>query len=770
MNLGFAGHAAARVGAPAAGPARGADAAVRVWSAESRDTEANHMTGTESAPPSTTAPPRASSANALEIAVVGVGPRGLSVLERLCANAGADFAHLRVRVRLVDPHLGRGGRVWRTDQSPHLLMNTIASQVTLFADETVDCAGPVVPGPDLHEWAGFAALAGEFDDLPEAVRAEARALGPDDYPTRAFYGHYLDWVLRHLLRTAPPNVAIELHQRVAVDLDEDPDGVQHLTLAGGERITGLDAVVLTTGHADLRPTGEERAHAEFARAHGLRYLPPDNPAETDHGAVEPGEKVLIRGLGLNFFDHMALLTAGRGGRFERRADGTLAYHASGREPLLVAGARRGVPHHARGENQKGPRGRHVPLFLTEERIAALAGAGRPLRFLDDVWPWIDGEVRAVYYAALLAERDGPGAVAGFLAEYRPLVETVGALSHLAAESLDLVTARPGAGTNPSGATANPLGAAANPLGPPANPLGPPAYPLGPPAIPVTLAEAEGELLDAWSVPRADRWDWAALAAPHRGRDFAHPGQFRDWLLGHLRADVREARLGNVRGPLKAALDVLRDLRNEVRLVVDHGSLSGDSHEAELQRWYTPLNAYLSIGPPVGRIEEMIALLEAGVLEVVGPGVTVERDERRGEWVMGSPAVPGSRHRAGVLLEARLPESDVRRTLDPLVESLLRKGCGVPYRIPVDGGGHLETGGLAVTRRPYRLVERSGAVHPRRFAFGIPTESVHWATAAGVRPGVNSVILGDADAVARASVLAADARAADAVGRKGNRVR
>ncbi|ATE58337.1 FAD-binding protein [Actinosynnema pretiosum] len=693
------------------------------------------MTGTESAPPSTTAAPRASSANALEIAVVGVGPRGLSVLERLCANAGADFAHLRLRVRLVDPHLGRGGRVWRTDQSPQLLMNTIASQVTLFTDETVDCAGPVAPGPDLHEWAGFCALAGEFDDLPEAVRAEARALGPDDYPTRAFYGHYLDWVLRRLLRTAPPNVTIELHRRLAVDLEEDPDGVQHLTLAGGERITGLDAVVLTTGHADLRPTGEERAHAEFARAHGLRYLPPDNPAETDHGAIEPGEKVLVRGLGLNFFDHVALLTAGRGGRFTRRADGALAYLPSGREPILVAGARRGVPHHARGENQKGPRGRHVPLFLTEERIAALTGAGRPLRFLDDVWPWIDGEVRAVYYAALLAERGGPGAAAGFLAEYRPLVEAVGALSQLAAESRDPVTARP-----------------------------------GPHAAPVALAEAEGELLDAWSVPRADRWDWAALAAPHRGRDFAHPEQFRAWLLDHLRADVREARLGNVRGPLKAALDVLRDLRNEVRLVVDHGSLSGDSHEAELQRWYTPLNAYLSIGPPVGRIEEMIALLEAGVLEVVGPGVTVERDERRGEWVMGSPAVPGSRHRARVLLEARLPESDVRRTLDPLVESLLRKGCGVPYRIPVDGGGHLETGGLAVTRRPYRLVERSGAVHPRRFAFGIPTESVHWATAAGVRPGVNSVILGDADAVARASVLAADARAADAVGRKGNRVR
>ncbi len=35
---------------------------------------------------------------------------------------------------------------------------------------------------------------------------------------------------------------------------------------------------------------------------------------------------------------------------------------------------------------------------------------------------------------------------------------------------------------------------------------------------------------------------------------------------------------------------------------------------------------------------------------------------------------------------------------------------------------------------------------------MPTESVHWVTAAGIRPGVDSVTLGDSDAIAR-SVLA-----------------
>ncbi len=226
-----------------------------------------------------------------------------------------------------------------------------------------------------------------------------------------------------------------------------------------------------------------------------------------------------------------------------------------------------------------------------------------------------------------------------------------------------------------------------------------------------------------------------------------PTEHRAWLLDRLHRDAAEAREGNVRGPVKAALDVLRDLRNEVRQIVDHGGLSGASRRDQLDRWYTPLNAFLSIGPPRGRIEEMAALIEAGVLEVArdrGCGCDAEDDA----FVADSPAVPGSRVRARTLIEARLPEADVRRTADPLLAGLLRTGECRPH--VVDG---YETGGLDVTGQPYRLIDRQGRAHPQRFAVGVPTEGVHWVTAAGARPGVNSVTLTDTDAVACAALRA-----------------
>ncbi|MCW7945858.1 FAD binding domain-containing protein [Streptomyces hygroscopicus] len=668
----------------------------------------------------------------VSVALVGAGPRGTSVLERLCASAPELLPQgVRLTVHVIDPAPPGPGRVWRTAQPPELLMNTVACQVTLFTDESVECAGPIRPGPSLYEWArdtspyagardnGGAAHgragprfsdqgAGAGESTPETEprtpdtetpeptttrhrtpdtgtpESDAATLRPDDYPTRAQYGRYLEWVFARVADGAPDGLRVEVHTARATRLEDAPGGRQTLTLSTGHALTGLSAVVLAQGHLPTVAGSAQRRLATQAARHGLRHVPPANPADVDLSPLAPGEPVLLRGLGLNFFDHMALLTAGRGGRFARTA-GRLRYLPSGREPRLYAGSRRGVPYQARGDNAKGPYGRHVPLLLTDEatvRFRKRADSGEAPDFLAEIWPLVAKEVETVYYEALLARRD---------TERPEFRERFLATAHHGPE--------------------------------------------------------ETALLDEFGFSPADRWCWDRVSRPYGGRTFSSTSQWRDWLLGHLREDAAQAALGNVEGPLKAALDVLRDLRNELRLIVDHGGLPGASRRDHLDRWYTPLNAFLSIGPPRQRIEEMTALIEAGVLEVVGPRLEVRVED--GAWVAHSPDVPGSAVRARTLVEARLPEPDVRRTADELLAHLVRTGACRPHI--VDG---YETGGLDVTSRPYRLIDRQGIAHPRRFAFGVPTEGVHWVTAAGARPGVDSVTLSDADALARAVLRAA----------------
>ncbi|GDY66029.1 hypothetical protein SAV14893_054220 [Streptomyces avermitilis] len=219
----------------------------------------------------------------VSVALVGAGPRGTSVLERLCASAPELLAPgVRLTVHVVDPAPPGPGRVWRTAQSPELLMNTVACQVTLFTDESVECAGPIRPGPSLYEWAsggGIGAGVGVGEEL-----------GPDDYPTRAQYGRYLEWVFAEAVRGAPPAVRVEVHPARAVRLDDAPDGRQTLTLATGRTLEGLAAVVLAQGHLPTVADPAARRLAAQAARHGLRHIPPANPADVDLSPLAPANR------------------------------------------------------------------------------------------------------------------------------------------------------------------------------------------------------------------------------------------------------------------------------------------------------------------------------------------------------------------------------------------------------------------------------------------------------------------------------------------------
>src|ERR1043165_5846333 len=86
------------------------------------------------------------------VVIIGAGPRGVGVLERLGANIDL-LGHGELEVHLIDPYPPGPGRVWRHAQSPLLRMNSMAEDVTMFTDDSVQCEGPIRPGPSLAQWA-----------------------------------------------------------------------------------------------------------------------------------------------------------------------------------------------------------------------------------------------------------------------------------------------------------------------------------------------------------------------------------------------------------------------------------------------------------------------------------------------------------------------------------------------------------------------------------------------------------------------------------------
>ncbi|WP_405446422.1 FAD/NAD(P)-binding protein [Streptomyces achromogenes] len=320
-----------------------------------------------------------------QLVIVGAGPRGTGVLERLAANAPALYAGEGLDIHLVDPHPPGGGRIWRQEQSPLLWMNSHAEDVTMFTDDTVAMDGPVRPGPTLHEWAGL----------------DGRV-----FPDRRLQGQYLRWVYEQARAALPPNVTVHHHPRRALRISGPREGRQQVWLDGRPHPLPADLVILALGHLDAEPDDEQAALAAYARRHGLVHLPPDFTADSDLSALRPGEPVLVRGFGLAFVDLMVLLTEGRGGRYEGET-----YLPSGREPVLYVGSRRGVPYHSKiGYDLAGDRPPLPRFFGPAEVDALLARPGGP-DFRRDVWPLVEKELGFAHYHRLFTAHPGRTAMA-----------------------------------------------------------------------------------------------------------------------------------------------------------------------------------------------------------------------------------------------------------------------------------------------------------------------------------------------------------------------
>ncbi|MDI5967788.1 FAD/NAD(P)-binding protein [Streptomyces sp. SL13] len=597
------------------------------------------------------------------VVVVGAGPRATGLLERMAAGAAELWSGRPLRVHLVDPCPPGPGRVWRMDQSPLLRMNSMAEDVTMFTDDSSTVEGPVRPGPSLADWAAqFAGRAPRwepYEEPPSDVREELAGLAPTDFATRRAQSAYLDWVYRRVLADLPDTVRVEHHPTTATCVTGSPGGRQSVWLAGEVMPLTADLVVLAQGHLRSVPAPEHEALAEFAQAHGLFHLPPEYSCDARLGDLAPGEEVILRGMGLAFVDLVVLLTEGRGGAYREEADGSLTYLPSGKEPVIHAGSRRGVPYHAKtGYRLGGPRP-PLPRYFGPPQARRLRAGGDPLDLRRDLWPLMAKEIGFGHYHELFHAHPERTALdwPRFLADY---------------DRLDWYA--PG------------------------------------------MAE-----LVARAVPAAgDRLDFEALDHPLAGRVFDSAADFQRYLRAYVSHDVDRREDEAYSADLGAFLGLL-SVYGQLPAFLAGGRIAARSAARELDGWWHGFFSFLASGPPGFRLRQLQALSRAGVVRFLGADLRVAADEGGGVFVASSATVPGHSVRATALIEAYLPRASLERTADPLLRGLWEAGELTEEVIGDRTGTHRS--GLITIAPDGRIVDPSaGGPHPRRIALGAPTNS------------------------------------------------
>jgi uncharacterized NAD(P)/FAD-binding protein YdhS len=584
-----------------------------------------------------------------------MGPRGLSILERMVEQLHASPMPLEIKVDIVEP--GECGQGSHPAQQPdHLLTNTVASQVSIFAQDSV-VAGK--DGISLTQWArlaGYRKFGNRFFPVKDGSGEE---ISDHDHLPRNMLGEYLTWAFDRIVRLLPGNVRIEHHRRRVVDLVQLKSGGFTVCLDNGFQYHA-DHVFITTGHGTRAPTRSDLAFDAFARSAGARnprlnFLASPYPVHC-LGTIPADATVAVQGLGLTAYDVISALTTGRGGQFVEEK-GRFVYVPSGREPKILLFSRNCLPFAARGANQKGIAGRHQARFFTVDAVKAL-------------------QARAV-------ARTGSHQL-DFTGEMLPLIEKEMAYAWRAART----------GSDPDAASFQPT--------------------------------------------QEERLAIAKVLNPLRGETFPSFESFRTFFRATVEADLAEAHRGNLRSPLKAATDVLRDTREALRTGVEFAGLTPASHKVYVEDFVATTNR-ISFGPPRRRNAELLALMDAGVLDIAGgPGNQVITDADRGQFcIVNQLGDEQVRQFADVLVIARLDPYSPETDSSTLTSNLVRRGLVRPHR-----NGDYHPGGLDITR-DMQVIAADGRPHENLWAIGFPVEGPHFYTHALPRPLMNSRFTQDA---------------------------
>ncbi len=231
---------------------------------------------------------------------------------------------------------------------------------------------------------------------------------------------------------------------------------------------------------------------------------------------------------------------------------------------------------------------------------------------------------------------------------------------------------------------------------------------------------------------ADRFDLARLDRPLAGARFDSDEQLQEWVRGYVRADLVRA-ADPAHSADQAVFTALLFCHGTIAGLVRADRLTPRSEQEDVSGWWMNLFSHLASGPPSPRLEELLALSEAGVVRFTGADTTVALEG--GRWVARSTS-NDTVTTATALVEARVPAVDVDRTTDPLLRSLLVRGVAAEQsgtgRLHVDGG--------------FALVSALGEASARVSAVGFWTSGAQ--VAAFARPGTDAPFFHQNDALAR----------------------
>ncbi|MGL2635872.1 FAD/NAD(P)-binding protein [Helicobacter pylori] len=262
----------------------------------------------------------------LRVAIIGFGARGLGILERLVSKILHHKVNDEIIMTIFDP-ISEGSGCHNPKQSPLLLANTVASQMSIFADDSVIKNEFFIRGFNFYEFLCY----------------KSYHCSKNGYYSRSILGEYLEYAFDFIQKIAPKNICIRIIKEEALSIEKQNN--LYLIKSSNHSFDAHGAFI-TTGHG---------------LSHTLAL-------EQKIEAITSKDTVIVEGLGLSAIDIFTLLSIGKGGSFKQNKMGDLTYLPSQKEPKILAFSRSNIPLMARAITQKESQEVYQSIHFTSQAI------------------------------------------------------------------------------------------------------------------------------------------------------------------------------------------------------------------------------------------------------------------------------------------------------------------------------------------------------------------------------------------------------------------
>jgi hypothetical protein len=428
-------------------------------------------------------------------------------------------------------------------------------------------------------------------------------------------------------------------------------------IGGRESVSLDDGTAISVDHVILT-SGHTWNNEPDGLASDVRYLRP-YPVEYFDSPKAPRGPIAIAGMGLVGFDLLTALTVGRGGSFED-VGARLRYLPSGREPEIYLYSRSGVPYCAKSAHGIDPYGDYRPVVCTPEAFRELTHpAGSPVRRRVDF--------RNDLLPLLFAEMQSRYYIhAAFLEGGTPASEVV-------REELQ------------TGWQSD------------------------------SFAQAVARL-----ATRYGRFEPAHYVFADAGASYESDDDYQAHVYEMVESDLDEA-LAVGGSPVKAALEVTRILRDQLREVIEFGGLSLESYIDFQSNVRGRINR-LEAGPPALRSQQLLALIDANMVRVpFGPFPEVTAAPDGNVLIRSTRLSQPVDKTVSAVVRGHLDLPSLARSSSPLLNRLYVKG-----RLTQLSYGATTVGSVAINGE-FHPYDAEGRVQTHLSLLGVLTEGVRYFT-------------------------------------------